>query len=304
MTGIGISLGPNDPLSAASDFVPVFHLHGVRSNPSEIIITREDYVSLFRPTEYRQIKLALTVRESTTLILGYGLGDVNVLTALDWSQNVYKSSYNLYPNDVIQIVYTNAPKAKPYREHTSIVIYETDNLEAFFEELKVVHEKQLAAYNERIKTYREYSERLGNANTETINEFIDNDDFRRTIIETIRKFPLYLSSGFIVFFGKCIDETWKRSAPSGAFGGYNQNLVMLLDILTIFKLDDIPPALFQTTAYALDKVAGYVGNALGQSYAAKATWDVRKKELSQDVFDELSRIARQHQYMRLLSLLE
>lgn len=90
LTGKSIPLGPNDSLSAPTGVIPVFHLHGLRTNPEEIIILQEDYVALFRPIEYRQIKLALTIRESTTLLVGYGLGDVNVLTALDWSKNVFK----------------------------------------------------------------------------------------------------------------------------------------------------------------------------------------------------------------------
>ena len=53
----------------------MFHLHGVRTNPKEIIIAQEDYITLFRPSEYRQMKLALTIKESTTLFLGYGLGE-------------------------------------------------------------------------------------------------------------------------------------------------------------------------------------------------------------------------------------
>ena len=122
LTGRSISLGPNDQLSSPAGTIPIFHLHGVRSNPSDIIITRKDYVTLSRPTEYRQIKLALTVRESTTLILGYGMGDVNVLTALDWSRNVYKSESSSYPNEVIQIVYCKSPKTNPFRDHNSIVI--------------------------------------------------------------------------------------------------------------------------------------------------------------------------------------
>lgn len=89
LTGNSIPLGPNDQLTSRKDIVPVYHLHGRRTNPGELIIVQEDYVSLFRPNEYRQIKLALTVKESTTLIVGYALGDVNVLTALDWSQNVF-----------------------------------------------------------------------------------------------------------------------------------------------------------------------------------------------------------------------
>lgn len=68
LTGRSTPLGPNDSLSSPKGVIPVFHLHGLRTNPEEIIIAQEDYVTLFRPSEYRQIKLALTIKESTTLL--------------------------------------------------------------------------------------------------------------------------------------------------------------------------------------------------------------------------------------------
>src|SRR5271166_1652654 len=52
-------------------------------------------------------------KESTTCLLGYGLGDVNVLTALDWSKNVYEKEHGDYPHEVIQIVRTKAPRSSP-----------------------------------------------------------------------------------------------------------------------------------------------------------------------------------------------
>jgi hypothetical protein len=109
LTGRSMPLGPNDSLSSRKGIIPVFHLHGRRTNPEEIIIAQEDYVTLFRPTEYRQIKLALTIKESTTVLIGYGLGDVNVLTALDWSRNVFKAAETTYQSDVIQILRTESP---------------------------------------------------------------------------------------------------------------------------------------------------------------------------------------------------
>src|SRR5689334_7842641 len=53
LTGTGHSLEPKDQLSAPSGMTPVFHLHGIRTNPGSIVITQEDYVALFRPNEYR-----------------------------------------------------------------------------------------------------------------------------------------------------------------------------------------------------------------------------------------------------------
>jgi hypothetical protein len=143
LMGRSMPLGPNDSLSSRKGIIPVFHLHGRRTNPEEIIIAQEDYVTLFRPTEYRQIKLALTIKESTTLLIGYGLGDVNVLTALDWSRNVFKAAETTYPSDVIQILWTESPKETPYRDKNGMVIFETEDLSAFFDEFKVVREHQL-----------------------------------------------------------------------------------------------------------------------------------------------------------------
>ena len=140
LTGKSITLGPNDPLSAPKGVVPVFHLHGVRTNPDGIIIAQEDYVTLFRPSEYRQIRLALTIKESTTLLLGYALGDVNVLTALDWSKYVFKRTRENYPHGVIQVLRKKKPSDEPYRAVNGVVILETEALSGFFEEFSVVRD--------------------------------------------------------------------------------------------------------------------------------------------------------------------
>ncbi|MGC2660354.1 MAG: SIR2 family protein, partial [Bryobacteraceae bacterium] len=47
LSGRSVSLGPNDTLSAPTKHVPIYHLHGCRTRPSDIIITQEDYVALF-----------------------------------------------------------------------------------------------------------------------------------------------------------------------------------------------------------------------------------------------------------------
>mgnify|MGYP002641682035 CR=1 FL=1 len=67
------SLGPSRHFVARKGLVPVYHLHGIRTDPDSIVITQEDYVALFRPYDYRQTRLALTLEESATLFLGYSL---------------------------------------------------------------------------------------------------------------------------------------------------------------------------------------------------------------------------------------
>jgi len=40
LSGKSLSLGPNDGLSGAQGVIPIFHLHGVRTDPEDIIITQ------------------------------------------------------------------------------------------------------------------------------------------------------------------------------------------------------------------------------------------------------------------------
>lgn len=296
LTGRSIPLGPNDSLSSPDGVIPVFHLHGLRTNPEEIIIAQEDYVTLFRPSEYRQIKLALTIKESTTLLLGYGLGDVNVLTALDWSRNVFKSEEANYPNDVVQILRKDNPAEEPYRDKNGIVIIEVEDLADFFEDFIEIRTEELIKKQKEQKILKNLADGLDAPDSEMIEKFIDDEKFRAKMLKILSKFSVHLVSGFVSFLNKCIDETWTRSRPDGAFEGYNQNLILILDILTAFPISRFPPALFQTAAYGLQRVGYYVGDDTGQSWAAKKTWDRRKNELSKEVVDELKSIADQHGY--------
>lgn len=302
LTGSSITLGPNDSLIAPSGIVPVFHLHGVRTNPDEIIIVQEDYVGLFRPTEYRQIKLALMIKESTMLIIGYGLGDVNVLTALDWSKNVFRNEAGNYPNEVIQVVLKDSPEDQPYRDKNSIIVIETNNLQSFFEEFGNVRDENLEEEKELKNTIRQLSSELDNPDESMIEKFIDDIGYRSQVLKILSTFSNDLISGFVSFLDRCIDETWARSEPNGAFQGYADNLTMILDILTNFSVKQMPPALFETTAYALERVGYYVGNEYGKSFPAKKVWDNRKNSISIDMASELKSFSRQHHYTYLYRL--
>src|SRR5262249_10245330 len=213
LTGKSITLGPNDPLFAPTGFVPVFHLHGVRTQPKDIIIAQEDYITLFRPTEYRQIKLALTIKESTTLLLGYALGDVNVLTALDWSKHVFRGKQGDYPKDVVQVVRTRKPSTAPYRDKNGIVIVETAELSDFFDDFGKTRTIQNEIERKNQKCLRKLAKELIAADDSRVARFIDDGKYRAKVLERVSQFSVYLVAEFIPFLDKCIEETWKRSRP-------------------------------------------------------------------------------------------
>lgn len=304
LTGKCLSLGPNDQLISPQNLIPVYHLHGIRTNPNSIIISQEDYISLFRPNQYRQQKLSLSIKESTTLIVGYGLGDVNVLTAVDWSKYVYSNQRINYPHEIIQLLYTDNPRKNPYRDRNDILIIEFKDLQTILTEIAelIIQEKLIEQENER--KLHILNDIFQNPNKENIDKFIDNKEFRKSVIDEISHNNIKLISGFLELFSRAIDETWVRAQPSGAFEAYDENLIILLDIIENIELTKLPPALLESIAYNLDSVSYYIGKNIGQSRAAYNSWQKRKGNIPIDMKTELLNIARARNYYNLKKILE
>lgn len=302
LTGKCSSLGPNELLISHKGIIPVFHLHGIRTYPESIIITQEDYVTLFRPAEYRQLKLALTIKESTTLFIGYGLGDVNVLTGVDWSRNVFLQTAKTYPHDMIQVIRETHPKSDPYRDRNNLVIIETNEIIVFLKEFKEVLVKRKAEHEEKMESLNNYAAFLNAALEDEVDKFIDDQDHRIKLLDDLVKYETYLISDFLTFLSKCLEETWHRAAPSGAFHAYDQNLRLTLDILIKIDIEKMPPALFESLAANLDRIASYIGGGLGQSWDANTTWYNNKHLLPKETVDELKAYAMQQggTYLKIL----
>lgn len=309
LTGCSVALGPKDSLSSPNDMIPIYHLHGLRSDPEGIIITQEDYVTLFRPNEYRQVKLALTIKESTTLLLGYGLGDVNVLTALDWSKNVFRqqdaATIN-YPSGVIQVHIADNPKIKPYHDKNGIIVYETKSLIAFFNDYNAINQQFLLQQQQKSEDLAELVQLLNLADLKQIDLFINDDDVRQNILSQLSQADLarYLLSDFMHFFEKCLDRIKERSSKDKAFDEYSYNLAMLIDILSAFSVKQFPPALFQLVAANLNWLANYIGRNKGQSFKAATLWQESKGSLKKEVVNELKSVARLYYYSGLMNLLK
>jgi len=110
---------PDQPLVPNAEHIPIYHLHCHRLDPSSIKITEEDYVGLLAPLDYQKMKLPLLLLESTTLMLGYKLGDINVRAAMEWSKSFMGSDRLRVSSEqgvVIQALYKpENPKDEPYR---------------------------------------------------------------------------------------------------------------------------------------------------------------------------------------------
>lgn len=296
LTGKCVTLGPDNYLTSPQGAIPIYHLHGVKLDPDSIIITQEDYVQLFRPNEYRQIKLALTIKESTTLILGYGLGDVNVLSAVDWSKNLYKDN-NDYPHDIIQAVRSDNPSSEPYRDKNGIIIIEISEIQDFLQELVDFLKHRKEEYDDKLDRLYKIIGDLSESDEELIESFIKNENKRLSLLRLLSEFELHMVSPYTDFISRCIDKTWEASAEYGAFNSYDQNLKILLDVITHYEHNKIPPVLFEFVARSLDRVFRFVGDKrdtlyYGDRWVATKTWHSQKSKIPYKTIEELYHFSR------------
>lgn len=303
LTGKCKSLSPSNYLSAPKGVIPIYHIHGTRLDNDTIIITQDDYIPLFRPNEYRQSKLAMTIRESTTLVIGYGLGDMNVLSALDWSKNIYTEE-NEYPYEIIQVFWTASPRENPYRDENGNIIIEISDLEVFLEELVSYLIDKKEEYDTKLKELNEFINRLNEDDEELVQKFIDEQEFRIKLLDMVSEFEYSMMYSYIEFFTRCINKVWIKTSEDGAFYVYDEYLIIILDIIINYEYNKMSPRLFQITAKALDSVLGYIGKdtsirSLGDSWDATRTWHSRKRTIPKEMVRQLYHYSKENSLWRL-----
>ena len=289
------SLNPKEEFVFPKNKIPVYHLHGIRSDYESIIITNEDYIELSRPHNYRMDRLSVMFRESTTLMIGYGIGDQNVLMALDCSNNVYQentSSTKKFPNGIVQLAYCATTPKDPYYDNNGILIIETTSV---LNTIKEINELLLASKtreserNEILKA--ELSELLNPSNDEVSN-FINDNEFRISKLnalfennENIIAKESYLTTIF--------DKAWEPTAANGAFDAYADYLKIIIDIFKSFEIKNIPPSLYMVLIGFLEKVSYYVRHDYnGYSVPAYRLWCSEKNSIPENNKKELINISK------------
>jgi hypothetical protein len=303
LTGKCMPLSSNDQLVSPRDQIPVFHLHGIRTNPDSIVITQNDYVKLFRPNEYRLQKLPLILKESFTLLIGYSLGDFNVLTALDWSRNVLNHETTRYPNNMIQLLKSEKQfKDDPYYDN-GILILEFYKLEDLLSQ--ICSEIIQAQYdnNKQIKALKKLEKQYFNPTQKLKTKFLDDKKTRQKLLNFLHQNKNTIINGFLEFFEQTNELAWERAKVKNAFYRYDEYLQVLLDVTETLEIRTSPPALIEMISYNLNRLAYYLGKESGDAHAAFRTWNKRAPKLSYEVIREMKNIAQTLQYERLYFLL-
>ena len=180
--GRALTITPQNMYIKTANTTPVYHIHGICTDPEDIVITNNDYAKLFRPGEYRYSRVPFLLKESLVLLIGYRVGDLNVLTAIDWANNLYKNHLHTYEFPIIQLARKEKPREDIYEGENGILIYEIKTIESFFEELCEYFSDNQDLLDEKLHRIDGYIEKFSMPceDEKNIKEFIQNQNNKRT----------------------------------------------------------------------------------------------------------------------------
>jgi hypothetical protein len=296
-------IGPDELFAWPKGKIPIYHLHGNRLNPETLVITQEDYVSLFRPTQYRQVRLPILIRESFVILMGYAVGDVNVQTAIDWSENIYEFENSSVPSGILQVIRKPEPSEKIVRNGKKSIL-EVESIQSFLEEIgQAVTQYQESMTDLGGKNEKFYNDLEESAEVDIKTFYID-DPYRKKLINEIPNHSPVNVTRLRNFLSRVLDTVNEKSREYGEFEAYNQKLKVILDLFELLPEAVEQPVFFNYLANSLSEVAGSIGNRAGQSFSAHSTWESRKSLLPKKLIVELKSYSRQHEARFLVNLLE
>lgn len=278
-----ISLDPSSVLYSKNNKTPVYHLHGITSNPNTIVITAEDYIKLNRPNDYRMNKLSFLFKESTTLMIGYSINDNNVKSAIDWSHNVFNDYQSEVGEKIIIFSYCANPKNEIIQKDNYYIL-ETSNLFETLTELKSSIDSQVLNYEKDSHATKKLNKFLQNITDKKINDFIDNRFQIREII--YMRFRNYSENYNILandFFERIFDSLQEKQHIYGNFEAYESNLSFTFDLLCNLDLKNISFELMSKIFHNLNSIVGNLGDNAGDAWYATGFWKKNYKNLPMDI---------------------
>ena len=284
-------INPKDSFIKTKDFIPVYHIHGSITDPESIVITNEDYTQTLRVSDYRHARLPFLIKESTVLMLGYSLNDLNVLSAVDYSQNVYTNVSTSFETPIIQLLYKKHPNEEPYISN-DIIIQEIDNLSNYLSQLIDYIKRYKSIIGKKSNDVKKLLEFFTNADNSDINTFINSRDNRKEIFDSIKSIDFefwYIYPSYMAFLNKSFGILWDKSHMHNAFSYYKDILDLLLDILENVDYEKVPLSLLQYLIEQFKSISSYIGNNSGQSWAAKELWDKRCNAIPQEFINEINK---------------
>lgn len=273
---------PTQFMTTARRTTPIYHIHGHRNDPNSIVITEEDYVEALQPHQYRQLKMSLLFSESSTLVLGYSLSDINVLSAMMWGQLNTNGGSRL----VVQAVRKGrgtAPASSPYLGPYGQWIVEIEEIEDLLGELATSVSRAREALCHKLELLEALK------SPEGLERARADRDTRMQLFKLISE----TGSPAIPVLDEILEPAWAATEPYGAWAAYNAYLHIVIDALTVWGTATEHAGVFSYLRGQLERVARVISPdaKFGTAWAACDTWKARKNELDPQTLKHLLAIA-------------
>lgn len=282
--------------------IPVFHLHGHRLDPHSLVIREEDYTALFHPGDYRQRKLSLLLAESVVLVLGYALGDINVLSALDLAATYGGPGHG--GAKIVQALWrsdglgTKKPRTGSHGEQ----ILEITGIEQLLAEIADVRNEVSSS---------------AEADAASVRSLLEDPEARQSFVDNVEEVSYWnalrnhaeLAGNLEVLQALTIvlDELWSSARQPGNFEQYRQFLHIVLQGLCYFSSARAHPSIVALLTDRWLDVAQYIdpdnAQSRGTSWSASDLWAGVKTRLPLALIEDLRERARARGDYRLRRLL-
>ena len=283
------SINPKDSFIKTKDFVPVYHIHGSKSDPDSIVITNEDYTHTLRVSDYRHARLPFLIKESTVLMIGYSLNDLNVLSAVDYCQNVYTNISTAYETPIIQLLYKKYPEPNPYKDSNNIIIQEISDLSEYLSEFSEYSKRFRGVIGKEIKRVNALVEKYTNSKESDVAALIEDKNIRMEIINSVKDIDYefwYVYPSYTAFLNKAFGILWNNASIQNAFQYYAYILELLLDLIENVNYDKVPASYVDFLVAKFRDIAYFVGTQLGQSWDADRVWKERQHRIPDEFVEE------------------
>lgn len=273
---------PEQPIRARANSVPICHIHGTCLQPESMVLTSEDYVGLVASPNYRQARLATLFAESTTLMIGYALGDTNVQTArrlADFYRQTSRESFAGDQGRVIVAVHSASQDRLVQTQHDdTVAIYVREVIDLLGEigELRAALVSGADAYRSGLQIALEnntFSER-----------FIRDREFRKNVVLALSYMPSLLENERLVQTLRTTLEALEVASRTwGAFEKYTIWLEPILDLLEQWPISTIPPRVLDVVLASFARLANSIhpnGEKLsGFGWDAGDVWKARREKV-------------------------
>ncbi|MDR0313326.1 MAG: SIR2 family protein [Treponema sp.] len=260
--------------SKVSSGIDIFHIHGIVTNPSSLVLTQNDYYNFQIKNNYFSRKLYTLIHENSIGILGYSLNDSDINFILN-EANTQKMK-NFHNGDIFYITKNeiNSKLKDFYKLSFDIEVLENTTFEDFISKFNM----QKHSANNMLESFSNIDSILAGKGTFE-DEYLKIRDSFYQIIKHISMNGLSLSDGHIYTILLAVLQKKKEFCREyGAWEQYDHLSDWLIELLSIVDIKDIPQeGIKEVIIFSLNTCSR--NQIWGHSWYAYRNWEKKWKNL-------------------------